>query len=387
MDRQNTIKLIPALVFILIILNHVCFDNDSRKINKSIEIAQKIEEVKTKDTFDQPPEKFIIPRFTNWSNYLRAFGNKPNPPECPKYLPGGEMVKPSENSEKILMIGILTVEKNCYRRQVLRSTILNNTLFSYKFLFDRATPKIIEEQKIYNDIVILNTKFTGRANRFGEKLYKWYKYAADHFFEYKLIAKSDDDVFICPESLMNDLLEESNRINWPNLYYGWMWNQGKDKEIKKSNTDGKILKTSAPDLSIKKINHEIKMDEFFVILGQNLVSKIASKTYCLDSRLSYCQNHKKLYDTNFGGSSLGYWLNEIQSESEKSFNNSVYTVISNSKMIHYPDVVRNNGNTRSILNKMNGDNEKFNFCHNFTIFHKANSKFIRYFYQKYVFDK
>ena len=62
-------------------------------------------------------------------------------------------------------------------------------LFRYKFLLDNETPELLEEQAKYGDILFIESKYSGKAYRFGEKLYRWLKYAVEHFSDAELIVK------------------------------------------------------------------------------------------------------------------------------------------------------------------------------------------------------
>ena len=78
--------------------------------------------------FSIPPEKFKIPNLPYWDYQTikkRVFRDQfiteidrsnDNRPICPDLL---KPTIPLSRRDKILMIGILTVENNCYRRQVL----------------------------------------------------------------------------------------------------------------------------------------------------------------------------------------------------------------------------------------------------------------------------
>ena len=49
-----------------------------------------------------------------------------------------------------------------------------------------------------------------------------------------------------------------------------------------------------------------RSDEAFVMLGSALRDFIVQRTYCND--LDTCDKAKELYDTGYGGTSLGLWL-------------------------------------------------------------------------------
>ena len=210
------------------------------------------EEEEIINPFTKPPEKFIMPescsrtdenntypcKFTELHTItFDVFVDKNIPKNyCPELSSDFHRISLSDrennnNNEKLLMIGILTIESACYRRQILRSTVLNTNKFSYRFLVDRPTPEILNENATYQDIISLDTQYTGRAYKFGEKFYNWIKYANLHFWDYTFIAKADDDVYFCEDNLVNDLRglvnsEQIDSIKYPgsnSLYYGWLW--------------------------------------------------------------------------------------------------------------------------------------------------------------------
>jgi len=74
-----------------------------------------------------------------------------------------------------------------------------------------------------------------------------------------------------------------------NVYLGWYH-------------DGVDERTPHSMLWIKK-----RMDEAFVVVGMDLVKIIAGRRYCDDRNA--CDVDSELYDTDFGGVSLGLWLN------------------------------------------------------------------------------
>lgn len=114
------------------------------------------------------------------------------------------------------------------------------------------------------------------------------------------------------------------------LYFGWSWfftrpftlarfpffkdKCGEDNctrgcEIDKRN----ITKHKDPTCYYGQVSKEIRHDEFLVILGRDLVGEIVKLEYCLpNTSKSYCLKRNLLFDTNYGGNSLGLWINKIQ---------------------------------------------------------------------------
>ena len=88
-----------------------------------------------------------------------------------------------------IVVGILSADFNLKLRNAARETWLSYGLFRYKFLLDNETPELLEEQEKYGDILFIESKYSGKAYRFGEKLYRWLKYAVEHFSDAELIVK------------------------------------------------------------------------------------------------------------------------------------------------------------------------------------------------------
>ena len=133
----------------------------------------------------------------------------------------------------------------------LRNTWLKSGRFNYRFLLDKETPALQEEQKLHHDIVFLQSTFHGRAKGFGEKLLIWLRYAHKHFPNAKLIAKLDDDVFVCEEKMFDKLSEMCDE----RLYFGFFHNEGDWRKY-------------------GVIDEFHRMDEMFVVLGRRLAGDI-----------------------------------------------------------------------------------------------------------------
>jgi hypothetical protein len=86
----------------------------------------------------------------------------------------------------------------------------------------------------------------------------------------------DDDAFLCIPQIINRLFE----LMSPTLYYGWTSN----------------------DHWAKRTSIDKRMDEMFVVLGRDLIQRIAARTYCGKIK---CDIANQLVDTNYGGTSLG----------------------------------------------------------------------------------
>ena len=95
----------------------------------------------------------------------------------------------------------------------------------------------------------------------------------------------DDDVVLYPRRLFQFF--NHSEINLK-TYAGWFHN-----------------------IEHQKTSHQKRADETFVLLGRNIVSIITSKEYCYHNSRKSCDSFGQLWDTNYGGTSLGIWLSQI----------------------------------------------------------------------------
>ena len=241
-----------------------------------------------------------------------------------------------------LVLGILTIESNFELRQAQRNTWLkNNNKLIHKFLLDKPTDKLIKENSQFHDIFFLNSSFTGNAHGFGEKLDIWFKYAHKNYPNIELIGKADDDVFLCNPQMFNRL----EQISAKRLYYGFYHNEEKDK---KANT-------------IAKMNRH---DEMFVILGRDLIYDILQKPYCHPETSKNCNDPKMSnIDTNFGGTSLGSWIENVSRR--------VKLIKANDEIVHY----KNKKFYQEMREKyIESSQVQQNFCNDYLLFHKSSAQ-------------
>ena len=175
----------------------------------------------------------------------------------------------------------------------MRNFIRNSWLKSipsnvcYVFLYDKH--KYIPEHEKF-DGISLNATHEGFAVRFGEKLYLYYSYVVNNpKLKYvKYIVKMDDDAVLCPKQLFKYL----DGINLTGKSYaGWFHSM---------------------DTWKSKVNRHHSSDEMFVLLGRDIVYRIASKKYCVNRNKIVCDSLGELYDTNSGGTSIGVWLSQMK---------------------------------------------------------------------------
>ncbi|KAL3862580.1 hypothetical protein ACJMK2_008537 [Sinanodonta woodiana] len=230
----------------------------------------------------------------------------------------------SHSSKSKFIIGILSQDSQIELREALRQTwipLLKKDLpltVEYTFVLDNPTPATLSELRTKQDIVFLNSSYSGYAVRFGEKMYKWFRYVTEHYPDATLVAKMDDDVFLC----VSKMLQRLSNLKHRRLYYGWQHN----KEY-------------------------MQIDEMFVVLGMDLVLRINQRKYCYRER-SQCNNISELVDEGWGGKSIGLWL---------SVYDDVLTVPDNQNIIYYNRVMKPPIDIR----------KEANLCQKYLLYHKA----------------
>ena len=285
----------------------------------------------------------------------------------------------------------MSTPENCHIRNQLRQTWLRDSSphLAYKFLLDKASEALRMEQEIFGDLIFVNAHWTGKAKRFGEKLYHWFEIARKFYPDFPLIGKADDDIFVCPEHLMRELRSlPTDQIE--KLYFGWEWFKQKpfyqDPDMRLNCSTEEIRDDTEQTCYFGQINNRVRMDEFFVILGRATVDKVLSWPYCRHPNPQYCKEKKMRWDTNYGGSSLGLWLGDIQNEhagihgfSSYSSNPVIDIVRSQKKIVEKSDKVLFVDNLVQVYKILQnrteegGHNRPWNFCRDHFVFHKANT--------------
>ena len=282
-----------------------------------------------------------------------------------KKLPA-PLTKNQPNYKFKVVVGILSASSNFLFRNATRNTWLKfdrenqnnpqNTYFSYKFLIDNPDKLTLLENDKFRDILFLNSTYSGKAIRLGEKLVIWYNYAVRNYPDYHLIGKADDDVFICTQKMYKFMESFTNPSN---IYFGYMHN--KDKQPSRKS----------------------RMDEMFVFLGWNITrSLVGMRPYCkygLD-----CDHDKFLVDTDFGGSSLGIWLN-FYVEHYKEIGLKVDVRWGNDFFMH--KISKEYGEMSKRDNFLDYQNKKAsNFCKKYLLWHKASINDQYYLQKEYEKD-
>lgn len=166
--------------------------------------------------------------------------------------------------------------------------LLDNYVMGNESLYDTST----------KDILYLNSSFSGRANRFGEKLYLWFKLSTYIHPNARYVGKLDDDVIFCLPHIYTNILQADRGSGL--VYYGWQHNRNESHSY-----EWRTVKNSIQDY---------RMDEFFVVIGRKLIDRIIGRPYVAcapdicNSSNTLPQVSNTLYDWNFGGLSLGHWL-------------------------------------------------------------------------------
>jgi Galactosyltransferase len=213
-----------------------------------------------------------------------------------------------------------------YKRMAQRATWVKDApLYNVKvyFLIDRPDPGLDKEQALYGDLVYINATYSGRAVRFGEKLYLWYKLAHALHPDAAFVAKVDDDCVVCSNVMWPFVWDHVT----PTSYLGWMHNYNKG-----------FNKTNATEAGLQ-IGSHYRMDEFFVVVGQAIVERLAKRRYC-HTISKTCNNKKGLIDTNFGGKSLALWLHPYRN----LLNVTTLNDISQHPSLQFPMVLMKNRN-------------------------------------------
>lgn len=176
------------------------------------------------------------------------------------------------------VIGILSRTTNEKLRTAIRNTWAKHTKYPIFFIIDKPSLLTLREHELNNDIAFINTTYTGRAVRFGDKLIRWFNFVLKSFSNVAWIAKTDDDIYMHTHQVFKLI-----KLHYsPLMYMGYRHHPG------------------------NRINANSRMDEAFVVIGIELATRLVSRRYC--NNTSACDRDRDLHDTNYGGTSLGIWL-------------------------------------------------------------------------------
>ena len=231
-----------------------------------------------------------------------------------------------QSKRKLLfVIGILSQPSNlCFREAqrkmfIPRAKAYTGLNIKVVFLLDDRTKELNEEQRINGDIVFLNTTTGGWNRGFAKKLHMWLKFVVSKYPDAVLVGRMDDDVFVCTPQIFDRL----NEVKHDLLYYGY---------------------TTGP--------RQDSVDEMFLILGKELVHRVAKRSFCSVNKTGNC-----LRDGQNGGHMFTKWIkmyDDIQLVDERP----------NKRMLWF---FRLNEH----LEKTYRHYKTINFCERFLLYHKA----------------
>ena len=194
------------------------------------------------------------------------------------------------------VVGILSSDGGRDKRQAQRDTWVKDSLRDYPlriyFLLDRETDETLKEHQEHSDMIFLNSTYSGRAVRFGEKLANWYKIALKMHKDAEFVIKMDDDAVVCTHQLWPWLFQRIHRKS----YMGWLHGY--------PHIPLRTAISNEPGVTEQQAYS--RMDELFVVLGKDHWKRIAARDYC--HNVTQCNKTTQLYDTNYGGTSLRDWL-------------------------------------------------------------------------------
>ena len=236
------------------------------------------------------------------------------------------------------VVGVLSAEDHVQLRQMQRQTWMQDsrnfypdrTLYIY-FLLDRPSRALLEEQELHGDLIFLNAPDSGWAVRFGRKLYLWYTVAYRLHPDASFVIKMDDDCVVCTNRMWPYVWSHLS----PTMYMGWQNHFLEFEELLRQRHQRRqqIFRTSenvtgTPSrFSYPRVTFEFRIDEYFIVLGHELWSRIVRREYC-ENPLT-CNQTSQLYDTNFGGSSLANWLSIYDDVDWYPFNRLTWMVSRN----------------------------------------------------------
>ena len=84
---------------------------------------------------------------------------------------------------------------------------------------------------------------------------------------------------------------------------------------------GEAMFKKKPEISV-----DVRIDEMCVIVGREIVGDIIPAAYCHPTRDENCTEHEFNFDTNYGGTSLGLWIQRV---------GNPHTVHDNKRILHY----------------------------------------------------
>ena len=253
---------------------------------------------------------------------------------------GSKSIKREKTGIDKVVIGILSHSENVCRRNVQRKTTIqlakNYTKLDIHFVFvlDTATPALLAEQQVHNDIIFLNITELGWNRQFDLKLYLWFKYAVVHFPDLLLVGRMDDDLFLC----MPQALDRLNSIKHKKLYYGY----GEMCEGREC------------------------LDDVWLFFGSEMARTITNQTHCLVKKVKSC-----LATGSTPGRVIHSWV-----EKHRKKDYVLVNEFDTKTFIYYFDNHRHPPGSK-ISKKKKERFQRFqtrDFCNKYMFFHKASPK-------------
>ncbi|CAC5393074.1 unnamed protein product [Mytilus coruscus] len=196
--------------------------------------------------------------------------------------------KHTEPGEKpYIVLGIFSANGRERFRKIQRETWIDAMVkmqqhipfrITYKFLINNFDKGTIKENIIYKDILSLNVTPRGGSINVARKMHIWMNHIQMHYPNALLGAKLDDETFMCVPQIFYRL----DNLKSPNLCFSYNY-----KKLNKTNI-------------YKDIN------ELFVVLGRDIIARIANGIYCTKDK---CSTNSELLDTNLNGvTSQAKWI-------------------------------------------------------------------------------
>ncbi|KAK3086538.1 hypothetical protein FSP39_019888 [Pinctada imbricata] len=243
--------------------------------------------------------------------------------------PIGDTLQDAENTPFVL-VGIVSDENNYGLRNAHRKTWLSRRELHgpYRvkvyFLLDISTLALRIEQSRSHDMFFFNSTNSASDVNTGQRLHMWFKFAANTYPEAELVIWMDDEVFLCAPQVFDRL----SKISSDSLYYGF-------------------------------VHPQRCVDDNFLVVGMELVKRIADKVYCGSRRGGICTMFMEGHLSDMGsiGNTLCHWL--------KSYSDIV-TVADNFYMRLGYSVT---GDTEADLGMHKTDFH--NFCSSYLLYHES----------------
>ena len=183
-------------------------------------------------------------------------------------------------TSNVVVIGILSKSINVCLREAQRKILIPKAraytplVIKVFFLLDDPTPELEEENRINQDIVFLNKTSYGVPLKLAALIHIWLTYVLKNIPGVILIARMDDDAFLCVPQIFDRLNEVKHEL----LYYGY--------------PTGKRVQCPSMDC----------VDEMFLVVGAELARRVVNRNLCIVKNEPDC-----LKDGN-GGHYFRRWI-------------------------------------------------------------------------------